>query len=595
VSRGRKAVRDTPVRDRDVQFRRMDISQNNGASAPPAEEQVRRTEEAAAGGNLVEGDLSAGCMAPQAPTQAAQNTAQGDNATPLETGLRQCGNVENQRAAEAKAARDTALSAVNRERRQECLRTALELVECLGSGMDLLTPEQVAQITEAAAAAGSEPREALRSFGERLRDLRKENPHASETDLKEAVKGAVQAMIAKARGQRQRADTQRVAAESDTARDVTRLPETRRVTRQDVPGPPSSRMLRGTESEVEQMHNYISRIGCNLHEAIWSRDADLIRSYRRALHSGIARAHETTNREAGAWGWDPAAVDCMMQEVEESTATLLLEAEQVLMELEEEARANWEERAVYQATQVTNLAGEAFETLSENRWSRRDCTEYQEELDWAMRTFRTVCGEVDSAKMRRMARARLDRFNSEYQRATRVVERLLQAHGGRQEEWRPPAGGGYREEQKYQDDFGAGRAPDPRMEYEDSIPMERRPTLPVTEILAAERQERSWESAPVPGRWGHPSVADRGRGIGDLGMAGLNIGAPARLQRGGRALPPAGASTPLGGGSGELPRMYSGSSARADYRRRLELNTQDSDEDVLFLSLEPWRLTWNQY
>jgi hypothetical protein len=64
--------------------------------------------------------------------------------------------------------------------------------------------------------------------------------------------------------------------------------------------------------------------------------------------------------------------------------------------------------------------------------------------------------------------------------------------------------------------------------------MERQPTLPVTEILAAERQEWSWESAPVPGRWGHPSVADRGREIGDLGMAGLNIGAPARLQRGGR-------------------------------------------------------------
>ena len=111
------------------------------------------------------------------------------------------------------------------------------------------------------------------------------------------------------------------------------------MTRQDVPGPPSGRMLRGAESEVEQMHNYISRIGCNLHEAIRNRDADLIRSYRRALHSGMARAHETTNREAGARGWDPAAVDCMLQEVEESTATLLQEAEQVLLELEEEARA----------------------------------------------------------------------------------------------------------------------------------------------------------------------------------------------------------------------------------------------------------------
>jgi hypothetical protein len=120
------------------------------------------------------------------------------------------------------------------------------------------------------------------------------------------------------------------------------------------------------------------------------------------------------------------------------------------------------------------------------------------------------------------------------------------------------------------------------MEYEDSIPVERRSTLPVTEILAAERQELSWESAAVPGRWGHPTAADRGRGIGDLDMAGLNISAPTRLQRGGRALPPAGASTPLGGDSWELPRTYSGSSARADYRRRLELNTQDSDEEVLF-------------
>jgi hypothetical protein len=44
------------------------------------------------------------------------------------------------------------------------------------------------------------------------------------------------------------------------------------------------------------------------------------------------------------------------------------------------------ERFFY-ATQVTNLAGEALETLNENRWSRRDCMEYQDELDWWMRTF----------------------------------------------------------------------------------------------------------------------------------------------------------------------------------------------------------------
>jgi hypothetical protein len=301
--------RDTPVRDRDLQFGRMDISQNNGASAPPAEEQVQRGEGAAVSGNPVEGNPSAGNMMPQAQTHTVQNTAQGDAETPLETGLRQCGDVENQRAAEAKAAREAALASFNRERRQKSLRNAQELIECLGSGMDLLSTEQVAQITEAPAAAGSEPREALRSFGERLRDLGNENPHPSEADLREAVKGAVQAMIAKSRGQRQRADTQRVVAESDMPRDVARLPETHRTTHQDIPGPPSGRMLLGAESEVEQMHNYISRIGCNLHEAIRNRDANLIRSYRRALHSGITRAHETTNREADARGWDLTAVD----------------------------------------------------------------------------------------------------------------------------------------------------------------------------------------------------------------------------------------------------------------------------------------------
>jgi hypothetical protein len=113
------------------------------------------------------------------------------------------------------------------------------------------------------------------------------------------------------------------------------------------------------------------------------------------------------------------------------------------------------------------------------------------------------------AKARKIARARQDRVNHEYQRATRVVERLLQVHGGCQEERRPPAGGGHRKERKYRDHFGPGRAPEQRLEYEDSVPIERWPTLPVTEILAAERQEGSWESAPVAG-WCCPTMADSG-------------------------------------------------------------------------------------
>jgi hypothetical protein len=71
------------------------------------------------------------------------------------------------------------------------------------------------------------------------------------------------------------------------------------------------------------MHNYISCIGSKLHEAIGNQNADLIRSYCGALKSGIARAQEAATREADDRGLDPVTVDRLLQEVEESTATLL--------------------------------------------------------------------------------------------------------------------------------------------------------------------------------------------------------------------------------------------------------------------------------
>ncbi len=212
-----------------------------------------------------------------------------------------------------------------------------------------------------------------------------------------------------------------------------------------------------------------------------------------------------------------------------------------------EARASCEERAVFYATRVTILAGEAFETLKETRWSRRDCTEFQDELDWEMRTFRKICNELDPsslpAKMRRAAQAREDRVDHEYQRATRVVDRLLRAHEGRpRETGGPAAGGGRRDEREYPDEFASKYAPEEKMEYEESVPKDRRPTLPVVDILGAGRPERSWDSAPGAGCQ-RPAASNRSRGIGYLGIAGLHIGAPARLQRGRKAAQP-GVATP---------------------------------------------------
>jgi hypothetical protein len=107
-------------------------------------------------------------------------------------------DAEKERAAEAKATRKAALAKLNRERQQKRLRDAQELTKCLSSGMDLLSPGQVRQITDMATEASNEPMDALRSFGERLRILREENPHASEADLREAVEGAMQVIVTRA-------------------------------------------------------------------------------------------------------------------------------------------------------------------------------------------------------------------------------------------------------------------------------------------------------------------------------------------------------------------------------------------------------------
>ncbi len=151
----------------------MDNSQSNGANAPPAEEQVPRVEETAGGGNSSEGNPPGAGTAPstQVQPQTVQNTAQGDSATPLETGTRQHTDAERQRAAETKAAREAALTELNRERQQKRIRDAQELTRCLSTGMGLLTPEQVRQITNTVTGTNNEPMDILRSFNERLETL----------------------------------------------------------------------------------------------------------------------------------------------------------------------------------------------------------------------------------------------------------------------------------------------------------------------------------------------------------------------------------------------------------------------------------------
>jgi hypothetical protein len=215
--------------------------------------------------------------------------------------------------------------------------------------MDLLSAEQVKQIKEAATAAGNEPGEALRSFGERQRDLWKENPHASEADLKGAVKSAVQAMINRARGPRRHADTRQATAESEAQRDAMRLPETRRATRQDVPGPPSGRMLRGTESEVKQIKEAAAAAGNEPGEALRSfgeRQRDL-------------RKENTHASEADLKGAVKSAVQAMInrargprRHADTRQATAESEAQRDAMRLPETRRATRQDVPGHQSRRV---------------------------------------------------------------------------------------------------------------------------------------------------------------------------------------------------------------------------------------------------
>jgi hypothetical protein len=120
---------------------------------------------------------------------------------------------------------------------------------------------------------------------------------------------------------------------------------------------------------------------------------------------------------------------------------------------------------------------------------------------------------------------------------------------------------GRRDETECPDGFLADHQHAGRPKCKESIPMDRRPTLGMADILGVGSKERFWDDMPGAGCL-HPAPSNRNQEIGDLGIARLHIGAPARLQRGRRAVQSGGSSTPLVRDPGELlSHTFSGSSA----------------------------------
>jgi hypothetical protein len=118
-------------------------------------------------------------------------------------------------------------------------------------------------------------------------------------------------------------------------------------------------MLRRDVPEVQQADEYMCRVSTWLKQAIDARRAEAIKSYRRALRSGLLRLEDAATRAAQARRWDLSLVDALMQDVDGSTAYLLREAGRMVQELAGEDRRNWETRALNQAMRVMHVASEA--------------------------------------------------------------------------------------------------------------------------------------------------------------------------------------------------------------------------------------------
>ena len=195
-------------------------------------------------------------------------------------------------------------------------------------------------------------------------------------------------------------------------------------------------------------------------------------------------------------------------------------------------------------------------------------------------TGRAVLGDENllkdlPAKMRRAARAREDWVNHEYQRATRDFFELMGVGQRRAIRWPETA---VRARESTGMSSKTEHAPEWRMEYEDHFPWTGGP--PCRWLTSLERTDRSGHGRARQELDGcallHPTGAE------ESVTSAWRVCTSAHLHAF-REAEGAGASTPLVRDPGELlSRTYSGSSTRVDNWRRLELNTQDSDEDVLF-------------
>jgi hypothetical protein len=285
-------------------------------------------------------------------------------------------------------------------------------------------------------------------------------------------------------------------------------------------------------------------------------------------------------------------VDVLMQDVDGSTADLLREAGRMVQELAGEDRRNWETRARNQAMRVMHVASEAYESLSSRQWTLQDCREYEAELESELQTYRKIAGEVKlselSSKMRHDAKFRQQGIYTEVYLARRQVARIILAHecnltqpnrraAGRtpQNETRPIRG------DEAAESTGASEPVDFTVSLDRQMSCRPNQTYVVGGMGGSSQDDVELDNG-LPGRnQENEEVNMAGQRESGTRPRGLTVRISEQPESG-RPIQPEGASTPLEEVRPSLLENLAVSSVRPDYRRQLEMDTQDSEEDFFF-------------
>jgi hypothetical protein len=217
-----------------------------------------------------------------------------------------------------------------------------ELAELIEGGSEYLSPGQIRRIVQCLDGTSEEPLAMLQGLDREIRQLVRDNPEAEPSAISEAAEEAVRTIVAQAIKSkelaRQRGQLVGRATYLD-CRGSMQLPSPRENARETIPGAPTGMTLRRDDPEVQQADEYVCRVSTWLKQAIDTRRAEAIKSYRRALHSGLLRLEDAATRAAEARRWDLSLVDVLMQDVEGFTADLMREAGRMVQELAGEAGA----------------------------------------------------------------------------------------------------------------------------------------------------------------------------------------------------------------------------------------------------------------